>query len=79
MLESALSKQAALEKMQAQTCPPRRKSHHRSMSPTHGAHKGPTTSNVQETRRPANPKRGVHGESFFSMEHVACLKAFTSL
>ncbi|XP_056231008.1 protein moonraker isoform X1 [Seriola aureovittata] len=59
MLDSALSKQVALEKMQAQTCPPHRKSPHRGMLPT-GVLKGPTTSTVRGTRKPANPKRGVH-------------------
>lgn len=78
MLDSAISKQAALEKMQAQTCPPHRKSPHRSMSPT-GVLKGPPTSNVQGVRKPSNPKRGVHGERFFSMEHLACLKAVACL
>ncbi|XP_039642521.1 protein moonraker isoform X3 [Perca fluviatilis] len=57
-LDSALSKQELLQKMQAQACPPHRKSPHRSMSPT-SAPKGPSTSTVQGPRKPANPKRGV--------------------
>ncbi|XP_078101465.1 protein moonraker isoform X3 [Sander vitreus] len=57
-LDSALSKQELLEKMQAQACPPHRKSPHRSMSPT-SAPKGPSTSTVRGPRKPANPKRGV--------------------
>ncbi|XP_071352895.1 protein moonraker isoform X3 [Trachinotus anak] len=60
ILDSALSKQVALEKMQAQTCPPHRKSPHRSMSPT-GVLKGPSTSTVREARKPANPRRAVRG------------------
>ncbi|XP_050921588.1 protein moonraker isoform X16 [Lates calcarifer] len=56
-LDSALSKQEMLEKIQAQTCPPHRKSY-RSMSPI-GVLKGPSTSTVRGPRKPANPKRGV--------------------
>ncbi|XP_040901434.1 protein moonraker isoform X3 [Toxotes jaculatrix] len=58
-LDSALSKQEMLEKMQAQTFPPHRKSPHRSMSPS--VLKDPRTSAVQGPRKPANPKRGVRG------------------
>ncbi|XP_076590844.1 protein moonraker isoform X3 [Chaetodon auriga] len=58
-LDSALRKQEMLEKLQAQACPPRRKSPHRSMSPTR-APKGPSKSSVRGPRKPANPKRGVH-------------------
>ncbi|XP_070762549.1 protein moonraker [Enoplosus armatus] len=57
-LDSALSKQEVLEKMQAQACPPHRKAPHCSMSPT-SAPKGPSTSSAQGPRKPANPKRGV--------------------
>ncbi|XP_019944181.2 protein moonraker isoform X3 [Paralichthys olivaceus] len=57
-LDSALSKQEMTDKVQAQTCPPHRKSPHRSMSPTHVL-KGPSNSNVQGPRKPSNPKRGV--------------------
>ncbi|XP_028429488.1 protein moonraker isoform X2 [Perca flavescens] len=66
-LDSALSKQELLEKMQAQACPPHRKSPHRSMSPT-SAPKGPSTSAVQGPRKPANPKRGVRGRRMTSQK-----------
>ncbi|KAM9359559.1 protein moonraker [Symphorus nematophorus] len=57
-LDSALSKQEMLEKMQARACPPpHRKSPHRSMSPT-SAPKGPSTSSIRGPRKPTNPKRG---------------------
>ncbi|XP_059187798.1 protein moonraker [Centropristis striata] len=59
-LDSALSKQELLEKMQAQACLPQRKSPHRSMSPPR-APKGPGTSTVQVPRKTANPKRGGRG------------------
>ncbi|XP_034556708.1 protein moonraker isoform X2 [Notolabrus celidotus] len=59
VLDSALSKQEMLEKKQAQACPPRRKSPHRSTSPTR-APKGPSTSSVRGPRRATNPKRGFH-------------------
>ncbi|XP_041796994.1 protein moonraker isoform X2 [Chelmon rostratus] len=58
-LDSVLSKQDMLEKLQAQACPPHRKSPHRSMSPTR-APKGPSTSSVRGPRKPRNPKRVVH-------------------
>ncbi|XP_029373672.1 protein moonraker isoform X2 [Echeneis naucrates] len=64
-LDSALSKQVALEKMQAQACPPYRKSPYRRTSPT-GVPKGPGISTVRETSKPANPKRGVHGRRMIS-------------
>ncbi|XP_033486513.1 protein moonraker isoform X1 [Epinephelus lanceolatus] len=59
-LDSALSKQELLKKMQAPACPPHRRSPHRSMSPI-GAPKGPGTSNVQGPCKPGNPKRGARG------------------
>ncbi|XP_035011242.2 protein moonraker isoform X4 [Hippoglossus stenolepis] len=58
-LDSALRKQEMIDKVQAQTCPPHRKSPHRSMSPTRVL-KGPSSSNVQGPCKPRNPKRGVH-------------------
>ncbi|XP_047191630.1 protein moonraker isoform X1 [Scophthalmus maximus] len=58
MLDSALSKQETLERVQAQTGPPHKKSPHRSMSPS-SALKGPSTSNVQGPHKRTNPKRGV--------------------
>ncbi|XP_035536655.1 protein moonraker isoform X2 [Morone saxatilis] len=66
-LDSALSKQEMLEKMQAQACPPHRKPPHRSMSPT-SVPKGPSTSSVRGPRRPANPKRGVRGRRMASQK-----------
>ncbi|XP_031153444.1 protein moonraker isoform X2 [Sander lucioperca] len=66
-LDSALSKQELLEKMQAQACPPHRKSPHRSMSPT-SAPKGPRTSTVRSPRKPANPKRGLRGRRMTSQK-----------
>ncbi|KAK2847449.1 hypothetical protein Q5P01_010448 [Channa striata] len=56
-LDSALSKQEMAEKMQAQACPPRRKSPNPSMSHTN-APKGPRTS-VQGPCKASNPRRGV--------------------
>ncbi|XP_028276343.1 protein moonraker isoform X4 [Parambassis ranga] len=56
-LESALSKQEMLEKMQAQTCPPRRRSPHRSVSPI-TALKGPSAVAAQVLLKPTNPRRG---------------------
>ncbi|XP_074496005.1 protein moonraker isoform X2 [Sebastes fasciatus] len=67
-LDSVLSKQELHErKMQAQACPPHRKSPHRSMSPT-SAPKGPSTSTVRGPRKPANPKRGVRGRRMASQK-----------
>ncbi|XP_039985982.1 protein moonraker isoform X2 [Xiphias gladius] len=57
-LDSALSKQEALEKIHAQTCPPHRTSPHHNVSPT-SVLKGPDTSTVRGPRKPANPRRGV--------------------
>ncbi|XP_032361163.1 protein moonraker isoform X3 [Etheostoma spectabile] len=57
-LDSVLSKQELLEKMQAQACLPHRKSPHRSMSPT-TAPKGPSNITVRGPRKLANTKRGV--------------------
>ncbi|KAM9852885.1 protein moonraker [Aulostomus maculatus] len=59
-LDSTLGKQEMLQKMQAQACPPPRKSPHFSTSPI-TAPKDPTTSTVQPARKPTNPKRGIHG------------------
>uniref|UniRef100_A0A671TLU3 Si:dkey-243i1.1 n=1 Tax=Sparus aurata TaxID=8175 RepID=A0A671TLU3_SPAAU len=59
-LDSALSKQEMLEKMQARARPPRRKSPDRSTSPM-SAPKGPSTSSVLGPRKSTKPKRGVHG------------------
>ncbi|TMS07558.1 Protein moonraker [Larimichthys crocea] len=70
-LDSALSKQETLEKMQAQACPPHRKSPHRSMSPT-SALKGPSASSVRGPRKPANPKRAVRGKRMASQKPKAC-------
>ncbi|XP_030264088.1 protein moonraker isoform X4 [Sparus aurata] len=58
-LDSALSKQEMLEKMQARARPPRRKSPDRSTSPM-SAPKGPSTSSVLGPRKSTKPKRGVH-------------------
>ncbi|XP_060928891.1 protein moonraker [Limanda limanda] len=66
-LDSALRKQEMIDKVQAQTCPPHRKSPHRSMSPTRVL-KGPSSSNVQGPRKPRNPKRGVHGRRMASQK-----------
>ncbi|XP_020509690.2 protein moonraker isoform X2 [Labrus bergylta] len=60
VLDSALNKQEMLEKKQAQTCPPHRKSPHHSMSPIR-APKGPSTSSVRGPCKAPNPKRGLHG------------------
>ncbi|XP_034723069.1 protein moonraker isoform X3 [Etheostoma cragini] len=57
-LDSVLSKQELVEKMQARACLPHRKSPHRSMSPT-SAPKGPSTITVRGPRKLANPKRRV--------------------
>ncbi|XP_058489477.1 protein moonraker isoform X2 [Solea solea] len=57
-LGSALRKQETRERVQAQTCPPHRKSPHRSVSPT-SVLKGPSASNVRGPRKPVNPRRGV--------------------
>ncbi|XP_023127816.1 protein moonraker isoform X3 [Amphiprion ocellaris] len=58
-LDSALRKQEMLEKMQAQACPPHRKSPHRSTSPTI-APKGPITLTAPRgPLKPTYPKRGV--------------------
>ncbi|XP_036933817.1 protein moonraker isoform X6 [Acanthopagrus latus] len=59
-LDSALSKQEMLEKMQARARPPRRKSPDRSRSPM-SAPKGPSTSSVPGHRKTTKPKRGVQG------------------
>ncbi|XP_021178275.2 protein moonraker isoform X2 [Fundulus heteroclitus] len=56
-LESALSKQEMLEKMQARVHPPRRKSPHRSTSPTRGT-KSLSVLPAQGPRKPTNPRRG---------------------
>ncbi|XP_026196768.1 protein moonraker isoform X2 [Anabas testudineus] len=61
-LDSALSKQ---KKMQAQACPPRRKSPCRSTSPT-TAPKGHSTSTARGPRKPSNPRRGGHGRRMTS-------------
>ncbi|XP_044058781.1 protein moonraker isoform X3 [Siniperca chuatsi] len=66
-LDSALSKQEMFEKMQAQACPPHRKSPHRSMSPT-SAPRGPSTSTARGPRKPANAKRGVRGRRMASQK-----------
>ncbi|XP_034404269.1 LOW QUALITY PROTEIN: protein moonraker [Cyclopterus lumpus] len=66
-LDSALHKQQLLEKMQAQAHPPHRKSPHRSTSPT-SAPMGPSTSTVRGPRKPANPKRAVHGKRITSQK-----------
>ncbi|XP_017290755.1 protein moonraker isoform X3 [Kryptolebias marmoratus] len=60
ILDSALGKQEMLEKMQAQACPPHRKSPHRSVSPT-SVPKSLTVLTAGEPRRPVNPRRGVRG------------------
>ncbi|XP_070685396.1 protein moonraker [Pempheris klunzingeri] len=67
ILDSALSKQEMLDKMQAQACPPNRKSPHYSVSPTR-APKGPSTSSVRGPRKTTNPKRGVHGRRMASQK-----------
>ncbi|XP_044209027.1 protein moonraker isoform X2 [Thunnus albacares] len=59
-LDSALSKQEMLQKMQAQAYLPRRMSPRRSMSPT-SAHQGPSISTVRGPRKSANPKRNIRG------------------
>ncbi|XP_068601727.1 protein moonraker [Brachionichthys hirsutus] len=59
-LDSVLSKQAMLENIQAQACPPREKSPRDSMPPTR-APKGPGKSSVQRRGKPSNLKRGAHG------------------
>ncbi|XP_042341933.1 protein moonraker isoform X2 [Plectropomus leopardus] len=59
-LDSALSKQELLEKLQARACPPHRRSPHRSMSPTRSP-KGPSASTVRGPRKSGNPKRAVRG------------------
>ncbi|XP_072248325.1 protein moonraker isoform X2 [Leuresthes tenuis] len=70
-LDSALSKQEMLEKMQAQACPPRRRSPHRSGSPA-TAPKGPSVLTAAGPRKPTNPKRAVHaGRRMTSQKHKA--------
>ncbi|XP_073336831.1 protein moonraker isoform X2 [Pagrus major] len=66
-LDSALSKQEMLEKMQARARPPHRKSPHRSTSPM-SAPKGPSTSSVLGPCKPTKPKRGVHGRRMNSQK-----------
>ncbi|KAM7412894.1 hypothetical protein PAMA_020331 [Pampus argenteus] len=66
-LDSALSKQEMLQKMQAQAYPPRRKSPHRSVSPT-SAPKGPSTSTVRGPHKPANPKRNIRSRRMVSQK-----------
>ncbi|XP_054456938.1 protein moonraker [Anoplopoma fimbria] len=67
ILDSALNKQQLLEKMQAEACPPHRKSPHRSTSPT-SAPRGPSKSTVRGPRKPGNPKRAVHGKRMASQK-----------
>ncbi|XP_069017532.1 protein moonraker isoform X2 [Embiotoca jacksoni] len=67
-LDSALSKQEMLEKMQAQACRPRRKSPHRSKSPT-SAPKGCGTLTTRRPCKPTNPRRGVRGQRVASQKH----------
>ncbi|XP_047449179.1 protein moonraker isoform X3 [Mugil cephalus] len=66
-LDAVLRKQEMLEKLQAQACPPRRKSPQRSMSPT-TAPKGPRTFTAQGPRKVTNPRRGVHGRRMVSQK-----------
>ncbi|XP_053177240.1 protein moonraker isoform X2 [Scomber japonicus] len=66
-LDSALNKQEMLQKMQAQAYPPRRKSPHRSTSPT-SAPKGHSTSIARGPRKPANPKRNIRGRRMVSQK-----------
>ncbi|XP_061575600.1 protein moonraker isoform X2 [Cololabis saira] len=67
ILDSALSKQEMLENIQAQSCPPRRKSPHRSMSPS-TAPKGPSVVTAGRTIKPTNPKRVVRGRRMASQK-----------
>ncbi|KAM4742595.1 protein moonraker isoform 2-T2 [Anableps anableps] len=60
ILDSALSKQEMLEKMQAQAHPPRRKSPHHSTSPT-SRPKSFSMVTAQGPRKPANPRGAVRG------------------
>ncbi|XP_068174394.1 protein moonraker isoform X2 [Antennarius striatus] len=57
-LDSALSKQEMVEKMQAQACPPPRRSPQDSRPPTR-APKGPSMSSVQRYGKPLNLRRGA--------------------
>uniref|UniRef100_A0A3B3Z1N5 Uncharacterized protein n=1 Tax=Poecilia mexicana TaxID=48701 RepID=A0A3B3Z1N5_9TELE len=58
ILDSALSKHETLEKLQAQTRPPRRRSPHRSASPTTGPHSLSMLAALGP-HRPANPRGSV--------------------
>lgn len=60
-LDSAVTKQEMLEKMQAQACPPIRTSPHRSTSPT-SAPKGPGAAAARGAGKSLNPRRGVRGK-----------------
>ncbi|XP_040047879.2 protein moonraker isoform X2 [Gasterosteus aculeatus] len=65
-LDSALHKQDLLERMRAQAHPPNRKSP-RGTSPS-SAPKGPSTSAVRGTHKPANPKRAIRGKRMASQK-----------
>lgn len=52
--------------MQAQACPPHRRSPRRIMSSA-SAPKGPSTSTARGPRQPSNPKRGGRGECTFCL------------
>ncbi|KAM4566420.1 protein moonraker isoform 3-T3 [Odontesthes bonariensis] len=69
-LDSALRKQEMLEKIQAQACPPRRKSPHRSVSPA-PAPKGPSVLTAAGPRKRTKPKRAVHGRKMTSQKPKA--------
>ncbi|PWA22065.1 hypothetical protein CCH79_00010299 [Gambusia affinis] len=60
ILDSALSKHETLEKLQAQTRPPRRRSPHRSASPPTGPHSLSMLA-APGPHRPANPRGFVRG------------------
>ncbi|XP_030008642.1 protein moonraker [Sphaeramia orbicularis] len=66
-LDSALSKQEMLRKVQVQACPPHRRAPHSGRSPT-TAPRGPTTATIQNARKPANPKRGIRGKKMSSQK-----------
>ncbi|KAM8904526.1 LOW QUALITY PROTEIN: protein moonraker [Spinachia spinachia] len=66
-LDSALHKQALLERMHAQAQPPNRNSPPRGTSPS-SAPKGPSTSTVRATHKPANPKRAIRGKRMASQK-----------
>lgn len=68
VLDSALSKQEMLERMQARAHPPRRESPHRSTSRT-GGPKSLSMITAQGPCKPANPRRAAYGRKLVLQKH----------